>query len=310
VFVGDCKADRPDRLWYTAGTGMVPTNLIGGSYPFVEDEFVSANGPELDVFELSPIPISAGADYFAYQLNSPPEGNGDSFQHTFAAFCIPGDIPPPPPLGCRVTGGGVDEFGAWDGSMAKGKHRGTGQMDRYQFGGQAGAPTGAQPQPYGEWTHHQQRGEHDRFVFHAGTASAPPGTEIDLIECSDPGWCVQARPAPAKQIDFEGVGTFRSFNSNHPDLANVVVGETFHWFEVHIEDLGEPGNGNQQVLPSANCPEDGSAGAVADCDCPDFYSITIYEGVAAGSPPNQTDVIYTVYGYVRGGNLQIHPPIQ
>jgi hypothetical protein len=309
VFIGDCKADRPDKLWYTTGTGMVPVDLIDGPYPFVENEFVAANGAEFDVYELPPVSVPAGDDYFAYQLHSPPDGNGDSFQHTFAAFCIPGDTPPPPGLGCRVTGGGVDEFGDWDGSYANGNHRGQGQIDRYTFGGQAGAPTGSQPQPWGEWTHHQQRGEHDRFVFHAGTASAPPGTEIDLIECSDPGWCVQARPAPAKQIDFEGVGTFRTINSNHPDLANVVAGETFHWFEVHIEDLGEPGNGGHQEMPDADCPEEGSAGGVADCECPDFYSITIYEGVPAGGEPNRTDVIYNVYGYVRGGNLQIHPPL-
>lgn len=51
--------------------------------------------------------------------------------------------------------------------------------------------------------------------------------------------------------------------------------------------------------------------ALADCDCPDFYRITIYDGVdaatLASSGPNKTDVIYEVYGYVDGGNLQIHP---
>ena len=38
-----------------------------------------------------------------------------------------------------------------------------------------------------------------------------------------------------------------------------------------------------------------------DCDCPDFYRITIY----ADDTP--TTVIYQVYGYIKGGNLQIHP---
>jgi hypothetical protein len=96
VFVGDCKPDRPDKLWWTTGTGTVPGNLIDGPYPFVADEFRAANGPEFDVFTLESIPVTAGSDYFAYQLNSPPPGNGDSFQHTFGAFCVQDvDIPPP-----------------------------------------------------------------------------------------------------------------------------------------------------------------------------------------------------------------------
>ena len=59
-----------------------------------------------------------------------------------------------------------------------------------------------------------------------------------------------------------------------------------------------------------DCPPEGHAGEIADCDCPDFYRITIYKGVAAGETPNKTDVVYEVFGYVDGGNLQIHPPLQ
>jgi len=90
--------------------------------------------------------------------------------------------PPPPPLECRVTGGGVDvDHPNWDGTWAWGQFKKfNGGWDRYTFGGQAGAPTASQPQPYGEWTHHN-RGESGSFTFHAGTASAPEGTEIDLI---------------------------------------------------------------------------------------------------------------------------------
>ena len=203
-------------------------------------------------------------------------------------------------LGCRVTGGGVDTFDQWDGSHARGRH----DTDRYTFGGQAGAPTGAQPQPWGEWTHHQQRGPSGSFVFHAGTASAPPGTEIDLIVCSDPDWCVQARPAPTKQIDFEGVGTFKNLRKPPASLGGVIVGETHHWFDVHIEDLGEPGKGGKQEPPAAFCPPQGSPGELADCDCPDFYRIRIYENMDPTS-----DLIYEVFGYLTGGNLQIHPSL-
>jgi hypothetical protein len=207
-------------------------------------------------------------------------------------------------LPCRVTGGGIDDNGMWDGTHGQGDDA----TNVYTFGGQAGAPGGAQPQPYGEWTHHQKNGPDGSFVFHAGTASAPPGTEIDRIECSDPGWCMQARPAPSKQIDFEGVGTFKNIRNSTVSGAGAVAGESYHWFEVHIEDLGEPGKGGKQEPPSDECPPDGSAGAIANCDCPDFYEITIYAPFDPDSEsPNTTDVIYHVHGYIRGGNLQIHP---
>ena len=123
-------------------------------------------------------------------------------------------------VGCRVTGGGNDTAGispdgGWDGTVAKDSARGHNntRIDYYTFGGQAGANTGLPPQPKGEWTHHQKRGADGSFVFHAGTASAPPGTEIDVIICSDEGYCAPARPAPDKQIDFAGVGTFKNQNS-------------------------------------------------------------------------------------------------
>lgn len=212
--------------------------------------------------------------------------------------------PPPPPLECRVTGGGVDEFGNWDGTEADGTHGNRSATDRYTFGGQAGAPTASQPQPWGEWTHHQQRGPSGSFVFHAGTASAPEGTEIDLIVCSDPGWCVQARPAPAKQIDFGGVGTFKNMKGAPAGIAaNVAVGESLHWFEVNIDDLGEPGG---HADPGGCDPLGfGRNGGpeLADCDCPDFYRIRIYEGPTDGSA-----IMYEVYGYIDNGNFQIHPP--
>jgi len=60
--------------------------------------------------------------------------------------------------------------------------------------------------------------------------------------------------------------------------------------------------------------------ALAVCGCPDFYRITISDGVYAEnlvrnddgsidpSSLNRTDVIYEVLGYIEGGNLQIHRP--
>jgi uncharacterized repeat protein (TIGR01451 family) len=223
-------------------------------------------------------------------------------------------------LGCRMTGGGNDTAGldsvtlGWDGTFASKTPRGRGAsaLNDYTFGGQAGASTALPPQPKGEWTHHQQKGPDGSFVFHAGTASAPEGTEINMIVCSDPGFCNPARPAPAKQIDFEGVGSFK--NMKHPAAiveAAVVEGVSLHRFNVHVEDLGEPGKeGQHTTVDSPLCPlegSDGLSGDLAECDCPDFYRITIYADEAPLEEQGDEDVIYQVEGYIDGGNLQIHP---
>lgn len=234
--------------------------------------------------------------------------------------------------GCRVTGGGNDTAGLgidglWDGTFASDKLRmGAGEYNRYTFGGQAGANTALQPQPKGEWTHHQQDGYDGDFVFHAGTASAPPGTEIATIVCSDEnGPCSPAGLSPFKQIDFEGVGSFKNIKNPSPKLAGVVPGETYHQFYVHIEDLGEPGTQGNKKNSGAICPQGGSGTdafaslfAVADCRCADFYRIRILGGVApvfdptTGELTNLAEIksqqlIYEVSGYLDGGNLQIHP---
>lgn len=118
---------------------------------------------------------------------------------------------------------------------------------------------------------------------------------------------------------------------------------TFHWFEVNIDDMGEPGKSNAGAPNSETCPGRGfgekSAGPfvpdpvlqpnttvnlpdapLGNCDCPDFYRITIYKGVLSNEvtflpngkiDPNSLDrttVIYESFGYIDGGNLQIHPP--
>jgi len=197
-------------------------------------------------------------------------------------------------VGCRLTAGGNcrNDFSP--------------RGDVWSVGGQVGAPTHAQPQPCGEWTHTQRRGPSGKFTFHGGTASAPEGTEIARVVCSDPGNCEPAsNPAHAKQIDFCGTGTFHNVTSGPlQDDPRVIVGVSLHWFDVHVEDLGEPGNGGRQPIPGANCPEDGAAGAVADCDCPDFYRIRIHADASPGSA-----VLYETHGYLSGGNFQMHEPI-
>jgi uncharacterized repeat protein (TIGR01451 family) len=241
--------------------------------------------------------------------------------------------PPPQELGCRVTGGLNDVFATAVGD------------NRYTAGGQAGANTAQQPQPKGEWTHNQQSGPAGDFTFHGGTSSAPEGTEIDVIRCSDPGGCAPSGnpPSPLKQIDFDGIGTFRNIGKQGDKIPDFVLNGanvtaegngnenfdgTLHWFEVNIDDLGEPGNTNPMKNPGDAdtnlCPLIGfgekGATPLAECSCSDFYRITIYDGVNAAdvvknpdgsidpSQMNRTDVIYQVWGYIDGGNLQLHHP--
>ena len=252
------------------------------------------------------------------------------------------------PMGCRFTGGGVDTDGNWDHTLEDGEmiRNGAGKLpegvDRAQFGGQAGARTALPPQPQGEWTHHQQRGPSGSFTFHGGTSSAPQGTEIVQIRCSDPEGCRPSGdpPSPAKQLDFDGIGTFKSigkgsktpmFEIDNPTVTaegkgNKAFDGTYHWFEVNIDDLGEPGGLNKGAPDSEECPNAGfgekGTQPLANCDCPDFYRITIYNGVYAADvvwqpdgsidsnslPRGPEDVIYEFYGYIDGGNLQIHHP--
>ena len=190
------------------------------------------------------------------------------------------------PKGCRFTGGGNSSY----------------HNDVYTFGGQAGANTALQPQPAGEWEHNNHDGPSGDFAFHGGTHSAPDGTEIDRIECSDPGFCNPARHAPAHQLDFWGVGQFHSAKKLPGSMSQyITVGESLHWFEVNVDDSGEPGHPNTD----ADCPEDGfglhGSEAFVNCDCGDFYRITIRRTTDPNSP-----VLYTVHGYFQG-NFQIHP---
>lgn len=280
-------------------------------------------------------------------------------------FSLDIELGPPPPLECRMTGGGVDTNFNWDHTLADGAMvtNGAGKLppgiDRYQYGGQVGAPTASQPQPYGEWQHHQQTGPSGTFAFHSGTASAPKGTRIVEVRCSDPGFCNPARPAPNKQLDWDGIGAFVNVGTGkkapHFQISNANVvpvpttGKnklfTYHWVQVNIDDMGEKGNLNNGAPDPKMCPGRGfgekSAGPfvpdpvknpsniislpateLGNCDCPDFYRITIYNGVLSNAVKylpdgrvdptslDRTNIIYEVYGYVDGGNLQIHPAIQ
>lgn len=204
---------------------------------------------------------------------------------------------------CRMTGGSVDE----NGNILIGTPA-SGTDNRYQTGGQIGAPTLALPGPFGEWTHHQQTGDDGKFTFHSGTASAPVGTKILSVTCSEPGYCQPARPAPFKRIAWEGIGSFKNIDSDTlraacPDLNTNTP--SLHYYRALVEDIGEPGAGGVQ-LKKASCNRTiGDPITPNDCkSCPDAYQIEIHCGMTP-----ESDVIYTVGGYIDGGNFQIHPAV-
>ncbi|MBN2319387.1 MAG: hypothetical protein JXR49_09940 [Acidobacteria bacterium] len=339
--------DADNVLFAVAGLSICPSGIQGpfsGAFDdtITNDCYINGEFSITATAEATLGPRSVQSFGATYQFTAPEETEG---------------------IGCRFTGGGVDTDLNWDHTLEDGEtiRNGAGNIpegiDRYQFGGQVGARTAQDPDESGEWQHHQQEGPSGSFSFHGGSSSAAEGTRIVDIRCSDPGYCFPARPAPAKQLDFDGIGTFSNLGKgkNAPIFEipgpNVIPEPnknkdnpfSFHWFEVNIDDLGEPGRLNSGQPNSEICPGRGfgekSAGPydptpldpgdddllldyteLANCDCPDFYRITIYRGVLSTEVTfledgkvdpaslNKSDVIYEAFGYIDGGNLQIHPP--
>ncbi len=242
-------------------------------------------GPEDFTSELLTITVDAPGEYCLVIIDS----NGCMSE----PCCVTLDECAP----CRMTGGSNDgqipPKGYADGDG------GTPNAQVWTTGGQVGAPSLANPGPWGEWTHREHGKDVERFTFHAGTASAPSTTHIDFVQCFDPCNCDPARPAPAKQLDFSGIGAIKNGSLNGHGKDTLMA------FYVHVEDLGEPGNQNQtNDDDSTTCPALGQNGDPADCDCADYYHIRIWDNLDMSGDP-----VYEAYGYIHGGNFQIHPPV-
>ncbi len=336
-------------------TDLVTGQPVFEAAPTVLNQAVAANANDLGFdLQLTGTHTAGVATVVPISITTPPLNNTTVYQLSVRsnanADAARIDRPPVEEIACRLTGGGVSSstldtgeiIYVWDGSMWRGED--TDEENRYQFGGQAGANTALPPQPKGEWQHHQQRGPFGSFSFHAGTASAPAGTEIIEIRCSDPGGCAPSGnpPSPNKQLDFDCIGTFSNIagggrapnwlipdaNARDEGRGNRTFDGTFHYCEVNVDDLGEgpdPAEGDDVACPPEGFGEKGDPTIPANCDCPDFYRITIYDGVDAAdvvfvdvdgdgvddidpASLNTTDIIYEVDGYMgRGGNgLQLH----
>jgi hypothetical protein len=260
---------------------------------------------------------------------------------------IKADVPPVEVGACRMTGGnatvspaiGMDGLETWtyDYTGAQEESFDTGFW--ITTGGQINAPSGNQP-PSGHWEHTQHGGAEGNFSFHVGTSSAPEGTQISTVECNDPGWCVQARCAPFKQLFWTGIGNFANqhFGAVFPGCT-VVKGNkgTQHFVKVMIGDFGENDRPTREAslvdadpdtcnwfgklkaagFPGPPGPFDAASAVFLDsapddpfgdkggqvCDkCPDYYQIEIYCTTDPGS-----DVIYRFQGFLQHGNYQLHP---
>jgi hypothetical protein len=237
------------------------------------------------------------------------------------------------PGACRMTGGnatvfaitGTDGLDTWSYQF-----EGPSDGEQVTTGGTINAPSGNNPLS-GHWEHTLHGGADGVFSFHAGTASAPAGTEISTVECADPGWCVQARCAPFKQLFWTGIGNFANQRFDYDfDSCNVVKGNrgTLHHVKVMIGDFGENNRPTREVpgncdwfskLPGGTVPgpweaadavlldsvpddQFGDNGGQVCNTCPDYYQIEIHCTTDPAS-----DVIYSFAGFLGGGNYQIHP---
>ncbi len=135
------------------------------------------------------------------------------------------------------------------------------------------AGKGSTTGPWGDWEHNHHSGPDDSgsvtggsFAFHSGTAAAPDLAYIHSIICADEGWCVQARPAPNKQIYWDGTGVFHNIKGKKGENLPLAVfgacpaqpvpwsnktGGTIVYYKAHVGDFGEPAGTKQN--PADNC---------------------------------------------------------
>lgn len=146
---------------------------------------------------------------------------------------------------------------------------------------------------------------------YSGTASAPTGTRILSVQCSEPGYCQPARPSPFKRIVWEGVGsTFKNITSETLQAACNISTDgsgthTLHYYRALVEDIGEPGAGGSQLKKKSCSHVIGSSITANECtSCPDAHQIEVH-----CTEDSTSAVIYSIGGFIDGGNFQIHPAV-
>jgi hypothetical protein len=90
VVASDCEVGSTDRIWWSAESGPAPASLAGSAPNVFENRLGASAGPWMDVVS-EDIAIPTNAAHFAYQLESPADGTGDSIVHLLGALCIDGE---------------------------------------------------------------------------------------------------------------------------------------------------------------------------------------------------------------------------
>jgi hypothetical protein len=256
--------------------------------------------------------------------------------------------------GTLNTEGGPAIVESNSGSSGNGKkartssNGGGGATPQYNWSGQIGAPQANDPS-FGEQEFNQHNHPfYGSWAFHAGTNSATnPETKIISVECSDPGWCENARCAPFKQIFWDGVGEFQNIKDNvgwdvecdvvpkRKEKGDNIPG-TFHYFRAHAGDFGDGGSTHDQQNNQQNpdtCewtsggtdinntmliggPDDNPVVPAppgkqhsdkGSQDCDECPDYFEIE-IHCTMDPN-SPIIYEVHDFITNGNIQIHPEV-
>jgi len=89
MLAGDCTSASTDRVWWSAGAGAPPSELAGTAPNVLGDRLTASRGDRMDLV-VEDVTIPAGAGHFAYQIESPADGTGDSIVHLFGALLSDG----------------------------------------------------------------------------------------------------------------------------------------------------------------------------------------------------------------------------
>ncbi|MAF27374.1 MAG: hypothetical protein CME07_05860 [Gemmatimonadetes bacterium] len=105
LLAGDCEPTRADAvLWATGPATSPPEENLPGGFSRV-NSLTGAAGSQFDIFRVDGVAIPAGHSHFAFQVVSPPEGDGDSILLAAAVFSISAtNIPPVPDAGGPYSG--------------------------------------------------------------------------------------------------------------------------------------------------------------------------------------------------------------
>ncbi|MGH2571271.1 MAG: SdrD B-like domain-containing protein, partial [bacterium] len=90
MLAGDCTSSSTDRLWWSAAAGPTPSELVGVAPHVMENRLSSSVGSWMDLLAENLV-IPARASHFAYQLESPNDGAGDTIVHFFGALLSDGE---------------------------------------------------------------------------------------------------------------------------------------------------------------------------------------------------------------------------